>query len=138
MVVAVALPPEKPFLDQSLKDSRDRAQDLLRVFATDDRQNPVALRQALQHELEWMIRMRVDDLECRIFLSCDAVEEISFRFDLASGLLSRAMDATLIAAKVRRVMVLPALTEAKDGSSSARRGGGFGCTLPHFGFNPEN
>jgi len=47
---------------------------------------------------------------------------IGFRFDLAPGLLSHAIDAA----------------ETKDGSSRAHRGGGFGRTLPHSGFNPEN
>ncbi len=70
-------------------------------------------------------------------VSAASARQKGFRFHLGSGLLSCAIDAAFITAKVRRVSE-PALAETKDGSSGARRGGGFGCTLPHSGFNPEN
>ena len=47
------------------------------------------------------------------------------------------MDAAVIAARAVTHR-MPALAETKDGSLGARRGGGFGCPLPHSGFNPEN
>ena len=60
------------------------------------------------------------------------------RFYLASGLLFRAMDAALIAARSGVTHRMQFLAETKDGSSGARRGGRFGSTLPHSGFDPEN